>query len=86
MHTSVSSISKPYASLFQHACPHWTSTLIEKPLFMDKLMTSQARVAFVRICVEIKADEIPSKSVNDTDEDGKDCTLEVLYEWMSAQF
>lgn len=34
-------------------------SLIEKPMFLDTLTTSQLRVAFVRICVEIKTDEIP---------------------------
>lgn len=36
-------------------------------------------------CVEIKADELPPNSVNFIDEEGKDCTQEVVYECMPTQ-
>lgn len=55
-------------------------TLIGKPMFMNKLTITQSRFAFVRICIEIKADEAPPTSINYTDEYGNDCTQEIIYE------
>lgn len=51
---------------------------------MDKLTTTQSKVAFTRICVEIKADEIPPTCINYTNENGRECTQEVFDEWMLA--
>lgn len=39
-------------------------SLIDKPMFMDRLTTSQFRVAFVRICVELKGGELPPKTTS----------------------
>lgn len=48
---------------------------------MDSLITSQSRVAFVWICVEIKARELSlKKSINFIDEYDQECTKEVIYE------
>lgn len=55
------------------------SSLIDKPLFMDKL-TSQSRVVLARICVEIKAGQEPHKTIYFIDEYGKEVTQEVRYE------
>lgn len=60
-------------------------TLIGKLMFMDKLTTTQSRVAFARVCVKIKADVVPPTCINYTDEYGNDCTQEVVYEWMPMQ-
>lgn len=60
-------------------------SIIGKPLFMDKLTTSQSRVAYARICVEINADEAPPASIKFTDENGKECMQEVQYEWMPSR-
>lgn len=49
-------------------------------MFMNKLTITQSRFAFVRICIEIKADEAPPTSINYTDEYGNDCTQEIIYE------
>lgn len=60
-------------------------SLIGKPLFMDKLTTTQNRIAFARICVEIKAGEEPPRVIYFIDENGKECMQEVLYEWVPSQ-
>lgn len=49
---------------------------------MDKLTTTQSRMTYARICVEIKADMPPPTSIKYIDEDGTDCTQEVHYEWI----
>lgn len=51
-------------------------------MFMDKLTTAQARVAFARIHVEIPADVSPLTTINYVDEDGVGCTQEMFYEWI----
>lgn len=48
---------------------------------MDKSTTAQCRVSFDRICVEIKADELPPKSILFIDEYDQKCSSEVIYEW-----
>lgn len=70
-----------------HFTPHVLSglgSMIGKPLFMDKLTTSQNRVSFARICVEIKAGGDLPKSLTFKDEDGNICTQEVIYEWLPS--
>lgn len=65
--------------------PHVLSglgSLIGKPLFMDKLTTQQARITYARICVELKADEPPPKTIHYIDENGSECTQEVVCEWI----
>lgn len=52
---------------------------------MDKLTTSQSRVAFARICVKITADEAPPSSIKYIDENGKECLQEVQYEWILSR-
>lgn len=56
--------------------------MIGKSLFMDKLTTSQSRVTFARICVEIKDDNPLPKTINLTDEEGTEITQEVIYDWL----
>lgn len=59
-------------------------SLIGKPLFMDKLTTTQNRVAFARICIEINVGEKPPHVIYFKDEEGKECSQEVIYEWMPS--
>lgn len=42
--------------------------LMGKPMFIDRLTTSLSRVAFVRMCVELKAGELSPKSMSFNDE------------------
>lgn len=58
--------------------------LIVKPLLMDMLTTLQSRIAFARICIEIKDGALPPKSIIFTNEYGQECSLEVKYEWMPS--
>lgn len=60
-------------------------SLIGKPLFMDRLTTTQSRLAYARICVEISDEENPPSSISYLDEHGNLSTQEVKYEWMPAK-
>lgn len=51
-------------------------------MFMDRLTTSQSRMAFAGIGMEINAGEILPEFINSIDEFEKDCTHEVICEWM----
>lgn len=60
-------------------------SFIGKPLFMDKLTSSQSRVSCARICVEIKVGDPLPVLVDFFDEDGIKHSQEVIYEWMPIQ-
>lgn len=49
---------------------------------MDKLTTSQSRVTFARICVEVKADNPLPETISFIDEESTKHTQEVIYEWL----
>lgn len=60
-------------------------TLIGKPLFMDKLTSTQSRLPFARICVEVTAEANLPSNINYLDENGNICTEVVKYEWMPSK-
>lgn len=57
--------------------------LIGKLVFIDKLTTTQARMVYTRTCMEIKLGDPTPKTIHFTDEYGVECSLEMIYKWMS---
>lgn len=49
---------------------------------MDKLTSQQSRMVYVRICVEIDAEDLPPPTIEYIDENGIECIQDLLYEWM----